>query len=211
MSVKLSKTLKGKRGASSAAPTIHEYEERFRNAKRGGLEKNWRRGKATTRSSTISIMTWLRIPISTDGANPFTLHLASPERASRHRLLAMSALGPGTRIQTGDGRRRPRLWCRRVVIGDYPFFRRQNRRRKQQWLLAGRQRLWLFERPEIYGRGGADASGRVPPLRLPARRCSERLVRRSLRHRGNLLCNGQLSVYGEVFRLLKPGGCFGAY
>ena len=136
MSVKLSKTLKGKRGASSAAPTIHEYEERFRNAKRGGLEKNWRRGKATTRSSTISIMTWLRIPISTDGANPFTLHLASPERASRHRLLAMSALGPGTRIQTGDGRRRPRLWCRRVVIGVYPFFRRQNRRRKQQWLLA---------------------------------------------------------------------------
>ena len=39
MSVKLSKTLKGKRGASGAAPTIHEYEERFRNAKCGGLEK----------------------------------------------------------------------------------------------------------------------------------------------------------------------------
>ena len=132
MSVKLSKTLKGKRGASSAAPTIHEYEERFRNAKRGGLEK---------RKSDCKKFNDLYYDLVTDSyeygwANPFTLHLASPERASRHRLLAMSALGPGTRTQTGDGRRRPRLWCRRVVIGDYPLFRCQNRRRKQQWLSA---------------------------------------------------------------------------
>ena len=38
MSIKLSKTLKDKLGASGVAPTIREYEEGFRMAKEGALE-----------------------------------------------------------------------------------------------------------------------------------------------------------------------------
>lgn len=39
MPFKLSKALRDKPSASAVAPTIREYEERFRNAKRGGLER----------------------------------------------------------------------------------------------------------------------------------------------------------------------------
>ena len=123
---------------------------------------DWRMRKATNRSSTISTMTWLQISMSTDGAGLFTFAPRVPGESfkallARHELHLATVLGlkPGMVVaDLGCGIGGPL-----IEIG--PFFRRQDCRREQQCPSAR-------TRPNANGRGGTDASGRFPRLRLPA-------------------------------------------
>ena len=150
-------------------------------------------------------MTWLRISTNMDGAGLFTLRPASPERASKHRLLVTSAIWH-TYSGSDPG------WSSPTSVA----------------ALAGP----LLEIVRFSGAKIVGVNSNAYQLE-----CARRLTEEAeLTHLAEFLhcdflhvdapddsfdavyvikaaCHApdKLSIYGEVFRLLKPGACFGAY
>ena len=91
MPVRLSNLLKNIQKTAGVAPTLREYEDRSRKANSGGLE-----GVRSDYKNFANLAN-LYYDLVTDfyeygWAGLFTLRLASPERASRHRLLATNTI-----------------------------------------------------------------------------------------------------------------------
>ena len=88
MPVKLSDLLKNIQKTAGVAPTLREYEDRSRKANSGGLE-----GIRSDYKKFANLYYDLVTDFYEYGwAGLFTLRVASPERASRHRLLATNTI-----------------------------------------------------------------------------------------------------------------------
>ena len=201
MSVKLSKTLKDKLSASGVAPTLREYEERFRNAKRGGLEKS---------KSDYKEFNDLYYDLATDfyeygwgssfhfaprvPGESFEASLARHE----HYLAHMLGLRPGMVVADlgcgvgGSLLEIVRFSGAKIVGVNSNAYQLERARR-----LTGEAELThlaeFLHCDFLHVDAPDDSFDAV--YAIEATCCAP----------------DKLSIYGEVFRLLKRGACFGAY
>lgn len=199
MAVKLSKSLKDNQGASGVASTVSEYERRFEVDKRGGSPI----AEFTTANN-------LYYDVATDffefgwgrsfhfaprvPGESFKASLARHEHYLAHRL----GLGPGMVVaDIGCGVGGPLIEIARFtgakIVGVNSNAYQLERARK---LVddAGLAHLAEFLHGDFLDVDAPDASFDAA-YSIEATCCAP----------------DKASIYGEVFRLLKPGACFGAY
>ena len=201
MSIKLSRILKDRLRASGVAPIIREYKDRFRNAKRGGLE---------SRRSDYKQFTNLYYDLVTDffeygwgksfhfaprvPGESFKASLARHE----HYLAHMLGLRPGMVVaDLGCGIGGPLLEIARfsgakvVGVNSNAY---QLERARELTEEAGLTHLAEYMHCDFLHVDAPDESFDAV-YAIEATCCAP----------------DKLSVYGEAFRLLKPGACFGVY
>ena len=201
MSIKLSRILKDRLRASGVAPIIREYKDRFRNAKRGGLE---------SRRSDYKQFTNLYYDLVTDffeygwgksfhfaprvPGESFKASLARHEHHMAHRL----GLRPGMVVaDLGCGIGGPLLEIARfsgakvVGVNSNAY---QLERARELTEEAGLTHLAEYMHCDFLHVDAPDESFDAV-YAIEATCCAP----------------DKLSVYGEAFRLLKPGACFGVY
>ena len=200
MPVKLSKTLKNKLSASGVAPIVREYEDRFRTAKRGGLER---------KNSDYKEFSNLYYDLVTDfyeygwgrsfhfaprvPGESFEASLARHERY----LAQVLGLGPGMFVaDLGCGVGGPLLEIARfsgariVGVNSNAYQLERARRLAEEAELT---HLAEFLHCDFLHVDAPDGS------------FDEVFAIEALCHAPD-----KLSIYSEVFRLLKPGASFGA-
>ena len=202
MPIKLSKTLRDKQDTTGIAPTIREYEDRFTKAKGGALENG---------RSDDEKLSDLYYDLATDfyefgWGRSFHFAPRVPGESfkaslARHERYLAQVLG-----LKRDGRCRPRLRRWRAITGDCPFFRRENR--------GGgvNSNAYQLERARKLAKE-ADLAHLVEFLHCDFMNVDAPDNSFDAVYDIEATCHApdKPSVYGEVFRLLKPGGCFGGY
>jgi sterol 24-C-methyltransferase len=201
MSVKLSKTLKDKLSASGVGSALREYEDRYRSAKGGGLEK---------RKSDYRQFTDLYYDLVTDFYEygwGRSFHFAPrvsgesfKESLVRHEQFLADAVGlkPGmVAADLGCGIGGPLLEIARYsgakIVGvNINAYQLERARRSAEE--AGLTQLTDFLHCDFLHVDAPDESFDAV-YAIEATCCAP----------------DKVSVYGEAFRLLKPGACFGAY
>ena len=201
MPVKLSKTLKNKLSASGVAPIVREYEDRFRTAKRGGLER---------KNSDYKEFSNLYYDLVTDfyeygwgrsfhfaprvPGESFEASLARHERY----LAQVLGLSPGMVVaDLGCGVGGPLIEIARfsgariVGVNSNAYQLERARRLTEEAELT---HLAEFLHCDFLHVDAPDES--FDAVFAIEATCH---------------APDKLSIYGEVFRLLKPGACFGAY
>ena len=201
MPVRLSKTLKDKPGASGVAATIREYEDRFRTSRRGGPE-NENGDYKTVNNLYYDLVTdffeygWgrsfhfaPRVP-----GESFKASLARHE----HYLAHVLGLGPGMVVaDLGCGVGGPLMEIARfsgakvVGVNSNGYQLERARRYTEE---AGLTHLADFLHCDFLNVDAPDESFDAV-YSIEATCCAP----------------DKLSIYGEVFRLLKPGARFGVY
>ena len=201
MSVKLFKILKNMQRTSGVSPAIREYEDRFRNAKRGGLEN---------RRSDYKQFTNLYYDLVTDfyeygwgrsfhfaprvPGESFKASLARHE----HYLAHMLGLRPGMVVADlgcgvgGSLLEIARFSGAKVVGVNSNAY--QLERARELTEEAGLTHLAEYMHCDFLHVDAPDESFDAV-YAIEATCCAP----------------DKLSVYGEAFRLLKPGACFGVY
>ena len=201
MSVKLFKILKNMQRTSGVSPAIREYEDRFRNAKRGGLEN---------RRSDYKQFTNLYYDLATDfyeygwgrsfhfaprvPGESFKASLARHE----HYLAHMLGLKPGMVVADlgcgvgGSLLEIVRFSGAKVVGVNSNAY--QLERARELTEEAGLTHLAEYMHCDFLHVDAPDDSFDAV-YAIEATCCAP----------------DKLSVYGEAFRLLKPGACFGVY
>ena len=201
MSVKLSKTLKDRLSASGVAPIIREYRDRFSNAKRGEWENRERDNKKFTDlyydlATDFFEYGWggsfhfaPRVP-----GESFKASLARHE----HYLAHMLGLRPGMVVaDLGCGVGGPLLEIARfsgakvVGVNSNAY---QLERARELTEEAGLTHLAEYMHCDFLHVDAPDDSFDAV-YAIEATCCAP----------------DKVSVYGEAFRLLKPGGCFSVY
>ena len=201
MPFKLSKILRDKPSTSSIGPTVREFEERFRNAKRGGLERN-RRDYKESGDLYYDLVTdfyeyvWgqsFHFAPRAPGES-FRASLACHERYLAHAL----GLGPGmVAADLGCGVGGPLLEIARfsgakvVGVNSSAYQLERALRLTEE---AGLTHLAEFLHGDFLD---ADAPGDS----FDAVYSIE----------ASCYAPDKSAFYAEVFRLLKPGACLGAY
>ncbi len=201
MPVNLSKTLKDKLSASGVGSALREYEDRYRSAKGGGLEK---------RKSDYRQFTDLYYDLVTDFYEygwGRSFHFAPrvsgesfKESLVRHEQFLADAVGlkPGmVAADLGCGIGGPLLEIARYsgakIVGvNINAYQLERARRSAEE--AGLTQLTDFLHCDFLHVDAPDESFDAV-YAIEATCCAP----------------DKVSVYGEAFRLLKPGACFGAY
>lgn len=201
MSVKLSKTLKGKREASIAAPSVNEYERRYRQSKRGGLESR-RNDYKNFNNLYYDLVTdfyefgWgrsfhfaPRVP-----GESFKASLARHE----HYLAHVLGLRPGMVVaDLGCGIGAPLLEIARFsgakIVGVNSNAYQLERARKLTEEAAQTHQAEYMHCDFLHVDAPDNSFDAIYSIEATC------------------LAPDKPSIYGEVFRLLKPGACFANY
>ena len=201
MPFKLSRTLKGNQGASGAAPTIHEYEEGYRIAKDSELENEDSAGRK------VSDLYYDLVTDFYEYGWGKSFHFAPrvpgesfKASLARHERFLAQALGlrPGMVVaDLGCGVGGPLMEIARFSGAKIVGINRngyQLERARKSVEEAGLTHLSEFLHCDFSDVDAPDESfDAVYDIEATCH------------------APDKPSVYGEVFRLLKPGGCFGAY
>ena len=201
MSVKLSKTLKEKPSTSDVASTIREYEQRYRTAKRGGLES--RRSDYKKFNDLYHELAMDFYEFGWDKSFHFAPRVPGESFQTsltrhEHYLAHILGLSPGMVVaDLGCGVGGPLLEIVRFSGAKIVGVNSNAHQLERARILTEEAELThLAEFMECdFLHVDAQDDSFVSVYAIEA------------------TCHAavKLSIYGEVFRLLKPGSCFGAY